>query len=290
MDFIQELQEARMTRNADNQRRLTYNDCKERSFLILLMIYAMRYYKNHRGVVGAYTYKTVMYREYTRFRIDGTDLYNMFYFITGDDAAINKLKDPESAKVERSKTLISVGKLNGFLRSTADSKLLDSNDYLALTTLEKELSIKNPDYKSIRRRLSTFSTDTQEERKTTITRLLFAARAKLSDSDFLLQFTRLTLDKDLEDFTKTSPELDLSIPDNITQADVVNYRFLVPVERLPFVAKFLSTAQQGRAVIAQFVQAYLPIIIMIDDIVQAGPAYIAQLKQLHNRAKRDLKK
>jgi hypothetical protein len=290
MNFIQELQEARMTRNADNQRRLTYNDCKERSFLILLMMYVMRYYKSHRGVAAAYSYKTVMYRDYNRFRIDSTDLYNMLYFITGDDAALEKLKDADAAKIERSKTLISIGKLNGFLRSTTDSDLLNSKDYLALTTLEKDFGIKNPDYKSIRRRLATFSTDTQAERQITITRLLFAARAKLSDSDFLSQFTRLTLDKDLEDFTKTSPEMDPSVPDNITQANVINYRFLVPVDRLPYIAKFLSTAKQGRAVVAQFIQAYLPIIVMIDDIVQAGPAYVAQLKQLHNRAKRDIKK
>jgi len=34
------------------------------------------------------------------------------------------------------------------------------------------------------------------------------------------------------------------------------------------------------------VQAYLPAIEMIDDLVQAGPAYVQQLRALHKRAKK----
>jgi hypothetical protein len=34
------------------------------------------------------------------------------------------------------------------------------------------------------------------------------------------------------------------------------------------------------------VQAYMPAIQMIDDIVQAGPAAVQQLRALHKRAKR----
>lgn len=74
------------------------------------------------------------------------------------------------------------------------------------------------------------------------------------------------------------------------QAEVLNYRFLVSPSKLPFVAKFLSSATQKKTIIANFVEAYLPIIEMIDDIVRAGPTYVQQLKVLHNRAKRSLKK
>lgn len=78
--------------------------------------------------------------------------------------------------------------------------------------------------------------------------------------------------------------------DPILPAKVKNYRFLVSNDRLPFIAKFLHAAKDGKTVIANFVQAYLPIIIMVDDIVRAGPTYVHQLKILHKRAKRDLKK
>ena len=37
-EFLNDLTEARMTRNSNNQRMLTYTDCKERAYLIILMI------------------------------------------------------------------------------------------------------------------------------------------------------------------------------------------------------------------------------------------------------------
>jgi hypothetical protein len=290
-EFLTDLQEARMTRNADNQRRLTYTDCRERAYLTLLMLQVMRYYSSHRNLAANYAYKTVMYRDYQRFRVDGTDLYNLFYFITGDETALGKLKDPGAAAIERKKTFISVGKLNGYLRGIGNSNTPASVDYEKLAIIERELNIRNSDYKELRRRLVSFDTDTPKERQTTITRLLFAGRSKLTDGDFLQQFTKLTLDKNLENPNLTSPEPTVSTPDLAAPIeDLKNYRFLVPTNQIPFVGKFLQSARSGRAIVANFTQAYLPIIIMIDDIVRAGPAYVEQLKQVHNRAKRNLKK
>src|SRR5210317_1738406 len=108
-EFLNDLTEARMTRNSNNQRMLTYNDCKERAYLILLMMQVMRHYRSYRDTVGAYAHKTVMYRDYDRLRVDGSDLYNLFYFITGDKDALNKLKNPGAAETERRNVLISVG-------------------------------------------------------------------------------------------------------------------------------------------------------------------------------------
>lgn len=291
MEFLKDLQEARMTRNANNQRMLTYTDCKERAYLTLLMLQAMRYFPSHIDLAAKYAYKTVMYREYQRFRVDGTDLYNLFYFITGDETALGKLKDPGSAAIERRKTLLSVGKLNGYLRKLGSAEKPSARDYEILSIIERELGIRNSDYKEIRRRLVSFDTDTPKEKQTTITRLLFAGRAKLTDGDFLQQFTKLTLDKGLENTKLTSPEPVVSTPDvNVPMEDLRNYRFLVSTSQIPFVGKFLQSARGGKAIVANFTQAYLPIIVMIDDIVRAGPAYIEQLKQVHNRAKRDLRK
>lgn len=289
-EFLNELTEARMTRNSNNQRMLTYTDCKERAYLIILMMQVMRHYRSYRDTVGHYAHKTVMYREYNRLRVDGSDLYNLFYFITGDKSALDKLKDPGSAVLERKKVLISVGNLNGYLRRMKRMDKPSSTDDKDLFQLERELGIVNTDYKTLRRRISTFGTDTQKDRQTTITRLLFAGRAKLSDSDFLHYFSKLALDKNLEDFTRTDPEFDASTPDAVTQSDVQNYRLLVDISRLPYIAKFIENARAGRSVVAQFVQAYAPLIVMLDDIIKAGPVYVNQLKMLHNRAKNARKK
>lgn len=288
MEFLKELQEARMTRNSNNQRMLTYTDCRERAYLLLLMLQTMRYYKSYKPVAAQYAYKTVMYREYTRFRVDGSDLYNLFYFITGDESALGKLKNPGAAAIERKRTHLSVGKLNGYLRSLGSADRPDNSDVAVLAQIEKDLHISNTHYKEIRRRLGVFSTDTPKERQVTVTRLLFAARTKLSDSDFLAAFSRLAQDQNLENFNATNPEITPSVPDsNIPISDIANYRFLVSVNKLPFVAKFLESALAGKTVVSNYVAPYVPIIVMIDDIVKAGPAYIEQLKQLHKRAKRD---
>jgi|GEM_PF-5405668 len=64
------------------------------------------------------------------------------------------------------------------------------------------------------------------------------------------------------------------------------FRFLVNVNQVPFVAKFIGLANSGKSVMGTYVSAYLPVIQMIDDIVKAGPVYIEQLKVLHQRAKK----
>ena len=289
MNFIKELQESRMTRDARNQRLLTYTDCKEKAYLSILCLQAMRYYRKHRTDAMKYAYKTVMYRDYTRFRIDSTDLYNLYYFITGDEAALKKLKNPGAAAKERRSTVISVGKLNGFLRRMASGDKVTAQDLRDLALIESDLDISNPHYREIRRRLNTFDTDSTAERQKVITRLLFAARSKLSDSDVMPMFSRFTNDNNLEDFSATDPEPKLSMPDIGGMQNIQNYRFVLPVSSLPFVGRFLNMMQKGATIPPAVAGSYLPLIYMVHDIVRAGPAYIKQLEQVHKRAKRDLK-
>jgi len=286
MNFIKDLQESRMTRDARNQRLLTYTDCKEKAYLTILCLQAMRYYRKHKTDAMKYAYKTVMFREYNRFRIDSTDLYNLYYFITGDEQALKKLKDPGSAAKERRTTVISVGKLNGFLRRLASGDAVTAEDIKTLALIESDLDISNPHYRELRRRLNTFDTDSTADRKTTITRLLFAARSKLSDSDVMPMFSKFAGDNNLEDFNATDPEPKVSTPDMSGMMNVQNYRLILPVNSLPFVSRFLDMIGKGKTIPANIAAAYLPLVMIVHDIVKAGPAYIDQLKILHNRAKR----
>ena len=66
---------------------------------------------------------------------------------------------------------------------------------------------------------------------------------------------------------------------------VAFYAFLVGLENAMRATKFVDTVQDGRTPPRQFVQGYMPIIEMIDDIVNAGTASIQQLRVLHKRAK-----
>ncbi len=141
-EFLHDIQESRMTRSSRNQRILTYTDCRERAFLILLMMQVMRHYRSHRDTSAKYAYKTVMYRDYGRHRVDSSDLYNLFYFITGDKAALDKLKNPGSAAKERKGILLSVGNLNGYLRDMAKNTSPSTSDIERLFQIERELKIQ----------------------------------------------------------------------------------------------------------------------------------------------------
>jgi hypothetical protein len=284
-EFLTDLQEARLTRGRNNQRELTYKDCKEKAYLLLLMLETLRHYRSYRSDAAKYANKTVIHRDYQRFRIDSTDLYNMFYFITGDKVALGKLKNPGDAEKQRKTTVLSVGKLNGYLRNIVDMKPTTNADYQALMAVEADLKITNSQYKEVRRRLASFDTATPQERQQIATRLMFAARAKLSDSDLIPLFSKLVADKNLEDYNATSPEPEVSISDAGDIAGVMNYKFLLSTTRLPFINQFMEKASKGMSIPAHLVASYYPILKMVHEIVQAGPSYVEQLKQVHNRAK-----
>jgi hypothetical protein len=70
------------------------------------------------------------------------------------------------------------------------------------------------------------------------------------------------------------------------ERNVALYGYLVGVENAMRAKRFIEMAEQGKSVPADFVKAYYPIIAMIDDIVDAGPGAISQLRNLHKRFKK----
>jgi hypothetical protein len=74
------------------------------------------------------------------------------------------------------------------------------------------------------------------------------------------------------------------------ERSVALYGYLVGIENAWRAKKTVELTLEGnKAIPSNYIKGYAPIIDMLDDIVQAGPAYITQLKQLHKRAKKDLK-
>jgi hypothetical protein len=63
------------------------------------------------------------------------------------------------------------------------------------------------------------------------------------------------------------------------------YRYLVGDKNLAATRRFLQSAKNGQAASSSMIQGYLPAIKMLDDIVNAGPAYVQNLRTLHKRAK-----
>lgn len=286
MDFIKDLHESRMTKDNGSSQRLTYTDCGERMYLILLALETMRQFPQFRLPVQKYCKKTAGFELYKYYRIMGTDLYNFVYFLVGDDSAQRKLKDPDSAIELKKKTKLPVTAINRYINSLAQGKEPALITKLFLD-IEGALNITNSDYKNVRRGLNEFNKLNLQERKLLVTRLTFAVRAKLRSSDIIDDFERFVAQKNLEKADVYDPEPQISTPDlRTTPAEIALYRYLVGAKNMALTKRFLDQAKNGKAASAEMLKAYMPVVELIDDIVQAGPAYVQNLKAVHDRAKK----
>ena len=246
----------------------------------------MRQYPDFKAYVQRYAKKTAGFEQYKMYRIMGTDLYNFTYFLVGDSGAQDKLKDPESAKRMRASTKLPTAAINRYINAVAQGKTPVQVNNL-FQAIESALKVTNSDYKSIRRNLMNFARLTKAEKRLISTRLIFAVRAKLRSSDIIEDFEKFASIKNLEKASVIDPEPTISTPDISTSArDLALYRYLVGDRNLALTKKFLEQAKDGKAASANMVQAYLPAIEMLDDIVKAGPAFIQNLRALHKRAKK----
>jgi len=284
--FLKDIHESRMTKDNGNAKKLTYTDCGERTYLTLLALETMRQYPDFRDYVQRYCKKTAGFELYKTYRIMGTDLYNFIYFLVGDGSAQDKLKDPESAKRLKAKTKLPTSAINRYINALAQGKQPVQINSMFMA-IEGAINVTNSDYKAIRRNLANFTRLTKAEKRLISTRLIFAVRAKLRSSDIIEDFEKFAAIKNLEKASVIDPEPTVSTPDIATRpSDLALYRYLVGDKNLALTKKFLEQAKDGKAASANMVQAYLPAIEMIDDIVQAGPAMVQQLRALHKRAKR----
>jgi hypothetical protein len=284
--FLRDLHESRMTKDNGNAKKLTYTDCGERMYLTLLALETMRQYPDFKAYVQRYAKKTAGFEQYKMYRIMGTDLYNFTYFLVGDSGAQDKLKDPESAKRMRASTKLPTSAINRYINAVAQGKTpVQLNNMFQ--AIESALKVSNSDYKSIRRNLMNFARLTKAEKRLISTRLIYAVRAKLRSSDIIEDFEKFAAVKNLEKASVIDPEPTISTPDlSTTGAELALYRYLVGDRNLALTKKFLEQAKDGKAASANMVQAYLPAIKMIDDIVKAGPGAVQQLRAVHKRAKR----
>ena len=284
--FLRDLHESRMTKDNGSSQKLTYSDCGERAYLTLLALETMRQYPDFQGYVQRYAKKTAGFELYKMYRIMGTDLYNFIYFLVGDSKAQDKLKDPDSAKRMRANTKLPTAAINRYINALAQGKTPTQVNSMFMA-IESAIKVTNSDYKAIRRNLANFARLTKAEKRLISTRLIFAVRAKLRSSDIIEDFEKFAAVKNLEKASVIDPEPTVSTPDlSTTGAELALYRYLVGDKNLALTKKFLEQAKDGKAASANMVQAYMPAIKMIDDIVKAGPAAVQQLRALHKRAKR----
>ena len=170
------------------------------------------------------------------------------------------------------------------------SGLVTGTTQSTFLTIENGLRINNTDYKTVRRNLFNYDSLSIRDKKTTVTRLLHASRAKLRNADIIEYLEKLSADRRLETGAVRDAEPKISMPDISTSGgDLALYRYLVGGKNLMAVKRFIDSALSGKSIPSSIVQAYLPAIQLIDDIVKAGPAFVSVLKALQTRAKRTRK-
>jgi hypothetical protein len=282
MDFLKDLHEARMTRNDSDQRSLTYTDVCEKLYLHLLVLELLKNYDSAKPFVKMYAQKTTTHDSYKHFRIHATDLYNLIYFATGDKAAIDKLKNPGAAQKQRDTTQIPVLALNRYITNLKSSSSINESQLL----MKLETALKVSLYKDLRRNITSIKRLSPQQLKETVTKLLFACRAKLRNSDIISELETLAANKDLERYNVKDTEPKVSTPDLLPSTkELARYRYIVGQTNLVLTKQLIDNAKAGRGATSQQLKAYIPAMEIIDDIVTGGPTYIQQLKNIQKRAK-----
>ena len=250
IEFVKELHEARLTRGNNALKQLTFTDCCERLFLTVLTLELLTKYPSFRGAAKEYARRSSIYDTFTSYRMNGTDLYNFAYFISGPDEAQEKLKDPGAAKAMKQRVSLPKMQLNGYLRARASGIAYRAGGEL-LMKLESGLGIRNTDYKAIRRNVVMYDRLSTLDKKKTVTRLLIASRAKLRTADIIDDLEKLAAVNDLETARVQDNEPKISIPDISTDArDISLYRYLVGVDNLikHYICKFFIICFEYRKV------------------------------------------
>jgi hypothetical protein len=67
---------------------------------------------------------------------------------------------------------------------------------------------------------------------------------------------------------------------------VAMYALVVGIENAVRAKNAAEMAMTEHSLPSVYVKSYLPIVELVDDIIQAGPMYIHQLRELHKRAKK----
>jgi hypothetical protein len=251
----------------------------------MLTLELLRRYPQFAPVAHGYAKKTTDRDSYKHFRMYATDLYNFAYFVQGDTEALAKLKDPKSATAMRLRTTLPAMAFNRYLIALSSGRTSTISDQKVFLDIESALHIVNTDYKAVRRNIFNLNRLATADKKKTVTRLLYAVRAKLRSSDIIEHLEALAAVRDLETAKVRDPEPTVSIADiSVTAKDLGFYRYLLGTKNLMLAKKFIELAKDGKPIPPQMVRAYMPAIKSIDNIVKAGPAFISMLKALERRA------
>jgi len=276
--FLQYVSEGRVVRRQSDLQRYTFQEITERIYLAFLTLTLLQNFKQTQGFVQNYARDTLTYGTFDRVRTTSNDLHNMLAVVAGDPEITKKLANKNVAMALRQRQTVPVLALRRYLR---DFK----NAFGFLTSLERSLGITNMDYKNLRRAIADYPALDSKRKKVTTTRLLQALKATLSGTDLQRKAQEFADKQKLEldnviDAERTVPGAEIT-PDEFT-----GYRLLTGAGNVRRAKIAADLVKQGKAVPAPVMQAYSPIIRMVDDIVKGGYTFVKLFQNIHQRAKK----
>jgi hypothetical protein len=291
MDFIKEIHEARMTRSESNTKKLSYTDCCERAYLSLLILELLRQFPRYETYAKKYARETSRHTNYGYYRMNAPDLYNFLYFIQGDEEDMQKLKDPDAAWNERQRTHVPIMAINRYLSKVAQGQPPESPAQF-LMKVESAINIKNADYKVIRRTITNLDRiRSANQLKKAVTKLLYAARARLRSADLIDELEKIASDRNLEKSGVKDTQPSISRPDTeLSGSELLYLARIVGQRKLPLALKYIELSAKGKNIPSNVTQAFNPAIEMLVDIIKGGGSYVARLKLLQREANKQRKR
>ena len=276
--FLQYVSEARVVRRQSDLQRYTFQEITERIYLAFFFFSLLKNFKQTLGFVKSYATNTLAYGSFDRVRSTSNDLHNMLSVVAGDPSVVEKLANIHAAMALRQRQTVPVLAIRRYLRDFKGS-------YSFLTNLESSLGISNADYKNLRRAISDYAGIDSKRKQVTTTRLLQALKSKLPGTDLQKKAQEFADKQKLElnnvvDAERTVPGKEM------TPNEMTGYRVLVGASNVRRAKVAADMIKQGRAVPAPVMQAYAPVISMIDDIVKGGYTFVKLLQTIHDRAKK----
>lgn len=289
MDFIKEIQEARMTRTESNTKKLSYTDCCERAYLCLLILETLRKFPRYSDKAKLYAKNTTRYTGYDYFRSTASDLYNFIYFIVGDEKAMEKLREPDDARELRNKTVFPQMRVNGYLNSIAIGSKPRQVSELFIK-LESVFGIKSADYKLIRRLVTNFDKARPGDVSKAVTKLLYASRTRLRSSDIISDLESLAAERNLENPNVKDKQPPVTRVDQVVDnKDYIYLQKLVGTQNLYLAIKYIELSKRGSVIPSNMAKAMNPAIEVLLDIIRGGPTYTQRLLELQKLANKEQK-
>ena len=276
--FLKYVSEGRVVRRQSDLQRYTFQEITERIYLSFLTLTLLRNFSQTLGFVKTYATSTLSYGNFDRVRTTSNDLHNMLAVVAGDPSITQKLSNKNAAMAIRQRQTVPTLAIRRYLRDFKGS-------YAFLTSLESSLGITNIDYKNLRRAISDYASLDTRRKKATTTRLLQALKAKLPGTDLQRKAQEFADKQKLE--LDNVIDAERSVPGaTLTPDELSGYRLLVGPANVRRAKIAADMVRQGKAVPAPVMQAYAPVIKMIDDIVKGGFTYVKLLQTIRDRAKK----